>query len=160
PTGAAQIVGLVFDSSLNMYLSDVNKIYVYAPPYNNPPAVVTPALSDTSYRKEMLIGNQLFVAMPISTPQPLGRVDVYNLPLTNASVPAFTIIGTACPCPPGNGINIPEALAADQFGNLYVGNLGARSITVYSPPFSASSTATTTLILPSPYAIFGLAIGK
>jgi len=160
PTGASQIVGLVFDSSQNMYLSNVNNLYVYAPPYSNPPAVVTPALSDTSYRKEAVIGNQLFVAMPISTPQPLGRVDVYNLPLTNASVPAFTMIGTACPCPPGNGINIPEALAADPAGNLYVGNLGNRSITVYAPPFSAASTPTTTLTLPSPFAIFGIAVGK
>ena len=160
PTGASQLVGLAFDSSLNMYLSDVNKIYVYAAPYNNPPSVVTPALSDTSYRKETVIGSQLFVSMPISTPQPLGRVDVYNLPLTNASVPAFTMIGTACPCPPGNAINIPEALTSDQFGNLYVGNLGARSITVYAPPFSASSLPTAQLQFPSPYAIFGIAVGK
>ncbi|MBV8579987.1 MAG: hypothetical protein JOZ86_05075 [Candidatus Eremiobacteraeota bacterium] len=160
PTGASQLVGLVFDSSLNMYLSDVNKIYVYAPPYNNPPAVVTPALSDTSYRKEAISNNQLFVSMPISTPQPLGRVDVYNLPLTSASVPAFTIIGSACPCPPGNAVNIPESVAFDAAGNLYVGDLGSRTVSVYAPPFSAASLPTVQLQLPAPNAIFGLAIGK
>jgi hypothetical protein len=171
PTGASQLVGLVFDSSLNMYLSNVNNIYVYAPPYNNPPAAVTPSLSDTSYRKEAISGNQLFVSMPISTPQPAGRIDVYNLPVTSASVPTFTIIGSFVPgVPPalgtctavgtGNGICIPEALAVDAAGNLYVGNLGNRTVTVYSPPFSAASTYTTLLQLPSPYAIFGLAVGK
>jgi len=146
--GAIGTFGIAFDSSLNMYVangSSSSNIYVYAPPYNNPPTVTTALLSNTLYRKEAVSGNQLFVA---AAGNGVGRVDVYNLPLTNASAPAFSI---------SNGINIPEALAFDSLGNLYVGNLAAGTITVYAPPFLASSVPTVTLNLPAGTAVFGIA---
>jgi len=154
-SGFVEVLGLALDASLNLYLSNsggVNSssnIIVYAPPYNNPPTVVTPLISNVLYRKLAISGNQLFVA--VSGPG-LGRIDVYNLPLTNSSAPALSIVAS-----PANGLNIPETVAFDQFGNLYVGNLAGRSITVYSPPFSAASVPITTLNLPG-YSIFGIAI--
>ena len=150
--GGSGVFGIAFDSSLNMYVTNASSssnIYVFAPPYNNPPTVVTAAIPNTLYRKDAVSGAQLFVA---ASGTGLGRIDVYNLPLTNASAPAFSIAGSAA-----NGINIPEAVAFDSVGNLYVGNLAARTITVYPPPFSAASLPLVTLNLPAGFAVFGIA---
>jgi len=79
-----------------------------------------------------------------------GTVDVFTLPLTNASVPAFSIT---------TGLNSPEGCALDSSGNLYVGNLGNATITVYSAPFSAASAPALTFALPATVAVFGIAVG-
>jgi hypothetical protein len=94
-------------------------------------------------------GSQLFVD---SVSPGSGRVDVYTLPLTNASTPAFSIT---------SGIDTPEAVAFDASGRLHIGNLGSvnGSVVVYTGPFSAASVPTTTLPFASPFAIFGIAIG-
>ncbi|MDE2481530.1 MAG: hypothetical protein KGN02_05030, partial [bacterium] len=62
-------------------------------------------------------------------------IDVYNLPMTAGSTPAFHIANAD-----------PHALAADtSSGTLYVGDQhggnGSGSIDVYAQPLSASSTA-------------------
>ncbi len=140
-------IGLIFDAASNLYVADSNSISVYPPPYTGAPAVTTAAVAGLSYRKMAISGSQLFV--PTIAPGN-GAVEVYNLPLTAASVPAFQI---------ATGTFFPEAIAFDAGGNMYVGNLGNSTVTVYGAPFSAGSAPTTTLTVPG-FAIFSLAIGS
>jgi hypothetical protein len=148
--GAPITEGVAFDPALNMYVTNAsatNNVYVLAPPYTGAP-VVTPGVAG-AYRKDIASATQLFAA---SVNPGLGRIDVYALPITAASVPAFAIT---------NGVNLPEALALDAAGNLYAGNLGNHTVTVYAPPFSAASAPTVTLTVgTAAFAIFAIAIGK
>jgi hypothetical protein len=140
------------DAAQNLYVVDEGsgtggKLLVYAPPYTGAP-IITAIAAGTNYRKAAISPTQLFV----TSVGGLQRVDVYNLPITAASVPAFSIT---------NGANNPEAAAVDAAGNLYVGNLGNHTVTVYAPPFSAASAPTVTLTVGSAaFAIFAIAIGK
>ncbi len=163
-TDAAMVstIGLALDAAQNLYIANAaagtsvtcssgaatcSNILVYAPPYTGAP-VVTPNIVSTAYRKMAVSATQLFVA---SVAGPTGRVDVYNLPITTASVPAFSIV---------NGINTPEGVAVDAAGSLYIGNLTDATVAVYSPPFSAASAPTTVLqVSTGQFALFGIAIG-
>jgi hypothetical protein len=151
--GLTGAIGTALDFAQNLYISNAasgnnSNLFVYAPPYTGAP-IITPALPNTAYRKLAVSATQLFVASVAGT---TGRVDVYNLPITSSSAPAFSIT---------NGMNTPEGLALDSFGNLYVGNLSDATVRVYAPPFSASSAPTTSLTMtPNPFAIFGIWIGK
>ena len=150
-----QAIGAALDASGNLIVSNAgsgggtgSNLAIFASPYTGAP-VSTPVVAATAYRKLALSSTQLFVC---SVSGATGRVDVYNLPLTASSAPAFAIT---------NGINSPEALAFDSSGNLYVGNLGDTTIKVFSPPFSATSAPTTSLLVSSgTFAIFGMTIGK
>jgi hypothetical protein len=140
-------VGAVLDASGNLIVSNGNNLAVFAPPFTAAPTV-TPTVTGAFYRKIAISNNQLFVARVDGA----GGIDVYNLPLTSASAPLFTM----------TNVNIPEAVAFDNSGNLYVGNDGDATIRVFSPPFAATSTPSVTLTVgtPSSFAIFGIAIGK
>jgi hypothetical protein len=150
--GLTASAGIVLDSAQNLYVADSagpgSTIFVFAPPYTSA-SVITPAAAGTAYRKMAINGSQLFVA---SVSPGTGRVDVYNLPLTNASTPAFSIT---------SGMDTPEAAAFDALGRLHIGNLGSANgtVAVYTGPFSAASVPTTTLPFTPPFAIFGIAIG-
>jgi hypothetical protein len=140
-------IGLAFDSAQNLYVGNANgsNLYVYAPPYTGAP-LITPAIPTAAYRQMTIIGNQLFVNDVAGA---LGKVDVYNLPLTALSTPAFTIT---------NGINTPEGAASDVSGRLYIGNLSNATVTVYTAPFSAASAPVVTVTAGSgSFAIFGIA---
>ncbi|HEV7485154.1 MAG TPA: hypothetical protein VGQ65_05690 [Thermoanaerobaculia bacterium] len=141
-------IGLGFDAGQNLYLSNSaggSNLYVYAPPYTGAP-VITPLIAGSAYRELTIIGNQLFVGDVSGT---LGKVDVYNLPLTIASTPAFSIT---------NGVNTPEGAASDLSNRLYIGNLGNATVTVYTAPFSAASVPVATVTAGSgSFAIFGIA---
>jgi hypothetical protein len=136
------------DAAQNLYVSNsggVSNLYVYAPPYTGAP-IITPGIPTSAYRQLAIIGNQLFVSDVAGA---LGKVDVYNLPLTVASTPAFSIT---------NGINTPEGAASDLSGRLYIGNLGNATVTVYTAPFSAASVPVATVTAGSgSFAIFGIA---
>src|SRR5258706_4243140 len=140
--------GLALDASQNLYVGDSggpgSSIFVFAPPYTAF-TVHTPAVAGAAYRKIAISGSQLFVA---NVNPGNGSVDVYNLPLTNASAPAFSIT---------TGVNAPEAVTFDAGGNLHVGNLGGSNVLVYSGPFSAGSAPVTTM--PDAVNIFGISIG-
>jgi hypothetical protein len=142
-------IGAALDSSGNLVVSNAGSgsstLTVFAPPFSNA-SVVTPAAAGTAYRKVALNTSQLFVASVAGT---TGQIDVYNLPLSASSAPVFSM----------TNVNVPEALAFDSHGNLYVGNLGDATIRVFTPPFSASSTPSVTLTVTGA-AIFGIAIGK
>jgi hypothetical protein len=146
--GGAAFIGLGLDSAQNLYVSNsggVSNLYVYAPPYTGAP-IITPGIPTSAYRQLTILGNQLFVSDVAGA---LGKVDVYNLPLTVASTPAFSIT---------NGINTPEGAASDLSGRLYIGNLGNATVTVYTAPFSAASVPVTTVTAGSgSFAIFGIA---
>ncbi len=141
--------GVALDAAQNLYVANsglTSDMLVFAPPYTGAP-IATPGAVGSAYRKLAVGGTQVFVCSVLPG---VGRVDVYSLPITATSTPAFTIT---------NGINLPEAVALDAAGNLYVGNLASAAVTVYSPPFSASSAPTTSLVMsPSPFSIFGIAI--
>jgi hypothetical protein len=143
-------VGVALDPSGNLLVSNAGSgssstLTVFAPPFSSV-SLVTPAAAGTAYRKVALNTNQLFVG---SVAGSTGQIDVYNLPLSASSAPVFSM----------TNVNVPEALAFDSHGNLYVGNLGDATIRVFTPPFSASSTPTGTLTVTGA-AIFGIAIGK
>jgi hypothetical protein len=150
--GLTAAIGTALDSSGNLYVSNSggagSNLYVFASPYTGAPTVTTPVVAATAYRKMSGSGSVGYVC---SVAGATGRVDAYNLPLTAASVPAFAIT---------TGINLPEAISFDASGNMYVGNLGNSTITVYTPPFSAASAPAVTLTIPGTFAIFGMAIGK
>ncbi len=159
----ASAIGLALDAAQNLYISNAgtgtsitcssgattcSNILVYAPPYTGTP-VVTANVISTAYRKMGVSATQLFVASVAGT---TGRVDVYNLPITSTSVPAFSIV---------NGINLPEGVAIDAAGSLYIGNLADATVVVYAPPFSAASVPTVTLkVSNGTFALFGIAIGN
>ena len=142
-------LGTAFDTAQNLYVTNAtasSNLLVYAPPYTGAP-IVTPTVTGALYRKLATTATQLFVA--VAGPG-TGRVDVYNLPITAASAPAFSISA---------GMNLPEAVAFDASGNLYVGNLGNSTVTVYNAPITSGSVPSVTLLV-NGFAIFGIAIGN
>jgi hypothetical protein len=150
--GMTGAIGAAFDASGNLYMSSTpttsSNLFVFAPPYTGAP-IATPVLAGAAYRKIALSSTQLFATSVAGT---TGRVDVYALPITASSAPAFAIT---------TGLNGPEAAAVDAAGNLYVGNVSNATITVYAPPFSAASAPAVTLTVGTgTFAIFGITIGK
>lgn len=165
---ALTALGVILDGAGNLYVSNPgsnvfnsfagpgSNIFVYAPPYGGSP-IITPLVPATAYRAEAVSATQLFVV----SNQPPTRVDVFALPITAASVPAFSIT---------NGIAEAQGLALDAAGNLYVGNHGDATVAVYAPPFSPASAPTLKVpmvVAPVPgtpgvpgFDVRGLAIGK
>ena len=146
--------GAAFDSGGNLIISNAgtgsSNLVVCAPlPAGLTPNVtfVTPAVAGATYRHLAISGNQLFVA---STGGAISQIDVYNLPLSSTSTPAFSM----------TNVKVPSTVAFDSGGKLYVGNAGDHTIRVFQPPFSASSTPSVTLTLSSTFDIEALAIGK
>jgi len=153
--GLVNAIGAVLDNLGNLYVGNAgtgggtgSDIEVFAAPYTGAPAVTTPNVAATAYRKMAGSGSTLYIC---SVAGATGRIDAYGLPLTNTSAPAFAIT---------TGVNLPETIAFDANGNMYVGNLGNSTITVYSPPFSAASAPSVTLTIPGTFNIFGMAIGR
>jgi hypothetical protein len=163
-TDAAMVstIGAAFDAAQNLYISNAgigtaitcssgagtcSNLLVYAPPYTGAP-IITPNVASTAYRKIAVSATQLFVASVANSP---GKVDVYTLPITAASVPAFSLT---------TGVNTPEALALDAAGNLYIGNLSDATVAVYAPPIAAGKTPSLILkVSTGAFAIFGMAVG-
>jgi len=145
--GITSAIGAVLDTSGNLIVTNGNNLAVFAPPFTAAPTM-TPAVTGAFYRKIAISNSQLFVARVDGA----GGIDVYNLPLTSASAPLFKM----------TNVSIPEAVAFDSSGNLYVGNDGDATIRVFSPPFAAASTPSVTLAVgaPASFAVFGIAIGK
>jgi len=172
--GMVSDIGVAFDAAQNLYISNAgtgtagacagtsqpgggcgSNIYVYAPPYTGAP-IITPSVINfpfagdgTAYRKIAVSGTQLFATSVSGSP---GRVDLYTLPITAASTPASSF---------STGVNTPEGIALDPSGNLYVGNLGDATVSVYSPPFSSGSVPSLIFkVNTGAFAIFGIAVGK
>jgi hypothetical protein len=149
-------VGVVLDSANNLIVSNAptptsSNLLVLAPPYTGLP-IVTSAIPAASYRQMAISGTQLFV---VNSQVSASKIDVYNLPITAASAPAFLISnGLFGGSVSGSGV------AVDSSGNLYAGlsgNLGTTDsggIRIYVPPFSAAPNVAN--------GVFGitLAIGK
>lgn len=125
--GTAASFSLAMDYNRNLYAGDLgmNRIEVFASPYTAAPTqVAQPGTYGLASYATYLYG-----ADAMGT-----KIDVYDLPLTTSSTPAFTIANTD-----------PHALAADtSTGTLYVGDQqggkGAGSVDVYAQPLSGSST--------------------
>jgi hypothetical protein len=148
--GLISAIGAAFDANNNLIVANdpkTSNLLVFAPPYTGAPTVTTPGVAGTAYRKIALNGTQLFVA---NVNAGTGTVDVYNLPLTNTSAPAFSM----------TNVNVPEAVAFDKSGNLYVGNANDGTIRVFAPPFAAASTPSLTFTMPAGFNIFGMTIGR
>jgi hypothetical protein len=94
------------------------------------------------YRDMAISGTQLFV---VSSQVSTSRIDVYNLPITAASAPAFSITSGLF----GGSVSA-SGLAMDSSGNLYAGlggNLGTTDsggVRIYVPPFSGASAPNVT----------------
>ena len=141
-------LGVALDAAQNLYVTNAatnSNVQVYAPPYTGVP--IGTAQMPKFYRKLAMSPTQLFVA---ASGPGTGSVDVFTLPLVQGSAPAFSIT---------LGTNLPEAVALDSIGNLYVGNLGSGTVTMYRPPFSSSSAPVATLTL-SNFSIFGIAVER
>ncbi len=144
-------IGAALDAAANLYVSNAvstgSNLSVFPPPYASA-TVTTPAVPGTLYRKIAISSTQLFVT---SVSSGAGRLDVYNLPLSAGSMPAFSIT---------TGVNAPEAVALDAGGHLYVGNAGDTTVVRYSPPFTAASVPDVTVkVSTGTFAIFGIAVG-
>lgn len=150
--------GLAFDSANNLIVSNAptptsSNLLVYAPPYTGLP-IATAAIPAASYRQMAISGTQLFV---VNSQVSGSKIEVYNLPITASSAPAF-LISTGI----FGGSATANGVALDSSGNLYAGlsgNLGppdAGGIRIYTPPFSAASAPSATT------SAFGtsLAVGK
>ena len=148
----------MLDSANNLIVSNSpslagSNLLVYAPPYTGLP-IATTAVPASSYRQMAISGTQLFV---VASQVSASRIDVYNLPITAASAPAF-FIGTGL----FGGSATANGVAVDSSGNLYAGlsgNLGTTDsggIRIYVPPFSGASAPNVA------NGVFGvtLAIGK
>jgi hypothetical protein len=152
-------VGVVLDSSNNLIVSNSpslaagSNLLVYAPPYTGLP-IATAAVLASSYVQMSISGTQLFV---VASQVSASRIDVYNLPITAASVPAFFIKTGLF----GGSVSA-SGVALDSSGNLYAGlggNLGTTDsggVRIYAPPFSGASAPNVTT------GVFGftLAVGK
>jgi hypothetical protein len=172
--GMVSDIGTAIDAAQNLYIANAgtgnaaacagtsspgggcgSNLYVYAPPYSGAP-VITPSVinypfgsASTAYRKIAVNATRLYAASVANAP---GRVDVYNLPITAASTPAFNL---------QSGVNTPEGLALDPAGNLYIGNLSDATVTVYTAPITASSVPSLIYkVSTGAFAIFGIAVGK
>jgi hypothetical protein len=150
--------GVVLDSANNLLVSNSpslagSNLLVYAPPYTGPP-IATAVVPASFYRQMAINGTQLFVVASLVS---ASRIDVYNLPITAASAPAFFI---------GNGLFggsvTGSGVALDSSGNLYAGlsgNLGTTDsggVRIYVPPFSGASAPN---VVPGVFGIT-LAVGK
>jgi hypothetical protein len=139
-------VGIVFDSANNLIVGNSPSLagcnlLVFTPPYTGLP-IATPMVPAALFFQTAISGTQLFVVASLPS---LSRIDVYNLPITAASAPAFVI---------NNGISGGSAsgigAAVDSSGNLYAGLSGNTgppdmgAIRIYAPPFSAASTPVVT----------------
>jgi hypothetical protein len=147
--GLTQPFGVAFDAAQNLYVSNAGaaggNLFVFEPPYTEA-RIITPVVAGALYRKIAVDGTHLYAC---AAGPGTGRIDVYTLPITASSVPAYTIT---------TGTNIPETVVVDSIGRLYVGNLGNSTVTVYNPPFSAASAPTTSLLVGGgTFAIFGMA---
>ena len=172
--GMVSDIGVAIDPAQNLYIANAgtgnaaacvgtsqpgggcgSNLYVYAPPYTGAP-IITPsvinfpsATNSTAYRKIGVNATRLYAA---SVANGTGRVDVYNLPITAASTPAFALT---------NGVNTPEGIALDPAGNLYIGNLSDATVTVYNAPITAASVPSIIYkVSTGAFAIFGIAVGK
>jgi len=148
--------GLAFDSANNLIVSNAptptsSNLLVYAPPYNGVP-IATAAIPAASYRQMAISGTQLFI---VNSQVSASKIDVYNLPITAASAPAFLISsGLFGGSVSGSGV------AVDSSGNLYAGLSGNTgppdmgAIRIYVPPYSGAPTVAN--------GVFGitLAVGK
>jgi hypothetical protein len=151
-------VGIVLDSANNLIVSNSpsplgSNLLVYAPPYTGLP-IATAMVPAASYREMAINGTQLFI---VNSQVSLSKIDVYNLPITAASAPAFLISNGLF-----GGSVTGSGVALDSTGNLYAGlsgNLGTTDsggVRIYVPPFSGASAPNVTT------SVFGttLAIGK
>lgn len=150
--------GLAFDSANNLIVTNTptptsSNLLVYAPPYTGLP-IATAAIPAASYRQMAISGTQLFV---VNSQVSTSKIEVYNLPITAASTPAFLISNGLF----GGSVS-SSGVAVDSSGNLYAGLSGNTgppdmgAIRIYVPPFSAASAPTVA------NGVFGitLAIGK
>jgi hypothetical protein len=152
-------VGVVLDSANNLIVSNSPSLMaganlvVFAPPYTAPPiaSAVVPA---SNYGEMAISGTQLFVVNSLVS---TSRIEVYNLPIAQASTSAFLITNGLF----GGSVSA-AGVAVDSSGNLYAGlggNLGTTDsggVRIYAPPFSASSAPNVT----TGVGAFSLAVGK
>lgn len=126
--GDAASFSLAMDYNSNLYVGNLgtNRIDIFASPYSGSPTTVP---------QPGTYGLASYATYLYGADAPGKAVDVYSLPMTASSTPAFTIANTD-----------PHAVAADiSSGTLYVGDQhggsGSGSIDVYTQPLSSSSTA-------------------
>jgi hypothetical protein len=150
--------GVALDSANNLIVSNSpslagSNLVFFAPPYTGPP-IATTVVPASFYRQMAINGTQWFVVASLVS---ASRIDIYNLPITAASAPAF-FIGTGL----FGGSVTGSGVALDSSGNLYAGlsgNLGTTDsggIRIYVPPFSGASAPNIT----TGVFAFNLAVGK
>ena len=165
PWGGGQVDGIrvfgaTFDAAGNLYVTGrhgqaffdgyaANEIFIFVPPYRGSVfAALDPAPLNHYGDPSVDIGDVAAVGTQLFVTRFGVGLDVYSLPLTAASTPAFSI--------PSAGI---ESLAADKAGNVYVMNPKSSSVSVYTPPYSARSAPVLTVKVGRGDPIVRIAIG-
>lgn len=131
--GPTQALSAVVDSNNDLIVLDPGGVlFVVAPPYTGIPIQVP---LNAPQQLSAIIGNQLLLIHIGGTGLVGQQVDVFDLPLSASSHPAFSISA---------GVTNAIALTGDQGGNLYIVD-SFKNILVYTPPFSTSSSPCVTL---------------
>jgi|GEM_PF-2020667 len=135
PTPSAP-VGIAFDASGNLWVSDgnLNKIYEFVGPFSGtstptPAITLTAGLNGPGNLAFDAAGN-LYVANEVTS-----TVLIFDAPLSNGEAPTGS---------PITGLNGPTALAFDASGNLYIGNFNNGSIARKNAPTAGGGAVETT----------------
>lgn len=151
-------VGVAFDAAQTLYVSETGPaaggtVWSFPPPYGTAAARAVSATVDQYFGTIAVGPSQLFVTDSV---QFSGAIDVYALPITASSAPAFVLRS-----PAAHGPAPATALAVDDAGNLYVATGGNyATVSMYPAPISAASVATASIgLAPIPYGVAGIAIG-
>jgi hypothetical protein len=143
PAGLSNAHYSAFDPAGNLYVNDSNRTITAVTGSTETATVTGP--SGIQYRGMAATATQLFACG--FNANDTNLIDVYALPLTSSSTPAFEIT---------NGAQ-DEACAVDASGNLYSAGASGPDIEVYTPPFSSSSAPSVSV--PTNATVFGMSIG-
>ncbi|MBV8223367.1 MAG: hypothetical protein JO293_08400 [Candidatus Eremiobacteraeota bacterium] len=124
--------GVTFDGVADIWVANSagNNVTAYSLPATT---VSAPAVTVSGLNAPQAITFDAAGSMYVAN-KGTNSVLVFKAPITNASPVAFAIT---------NGVNAPTYLATDANGALYVSNAG--NITIYAPPFSATSAPAITI---------------
>lgn len=155
-TGLNQPGGITLDAQGNLYAANAGSITVYAP---GATGNATPVRTITA-AAGVNLGNAFGVVVDaagllyVADGQAPGSILVYAANANGAATPVRTITGAS------TGLGLPEGVALDGAGNIYVANTSNSTVTVYAPNADGDATPIATIpttsglgVLDSPTAI-------
>lgn len=142
--GPSNPFGVARDAAGQLYVAGGNSILIYAAgATGNAPPTATIAGSNTGLSGPRGIAldaaGQLYVANSACSPPPCGSVTVYASGATGNATPTRTIAGS------NTALDVPDGIALDGSGRVYVSNVLSNSITVYAAGATGNASPTNTI---------------